>query len=70
MLGKDTGFSLSELPRESSYDIYRVPSSQSMEDRGYVSQKKANPLKTPTSQAASLISAILPACIHCVDWDH
>nr|XP_034802744.1 tight junction protein ZO-3 isoform X3 [Pan paniscus] len=25
----------SELPRESSYDIYRVPSSQSMEDRGY-----------------------------------
>uniref|UniRef100_A0A2K5IYP9 Tight junction protein 3 n=1 Tax=Colobus angolensis palliatus TaxID=336983 RepID=A0A2K5IYP9_COLAP len=31
----EPGEQQAELPRESSYDIYRVPSSQSMEDRGY-----------------------------------
>lgn len=36
VLGKQTSCSLSDTPRQSSYDIYRVPSSQSMEDRGYV----------------------------------
>uniref|UniRef100_A0A8D0ND92 Tight junction protein ZO-3 n=1 Tax=Sus scrofa TaxID=9823 RepID=A0A8D0ND92_PIG len=33
-LGK-TGSSLSDSPRQRSYDIYRVPSRQSMEDHGY-----------------------------------
>lgn len=34
--------SLSDSPRQSSYDIYRVSSSQSVEDRGYVPRKKAH----------------------------
>lgn len=36
VLGEDLLF-LSDSPRQSGYDIYRVPSGQSVEDRGYVS---------------------------------
>lgn len=39
--------SLSDSPRQSSYDIYRVSSSQSVEDRGYVPQKDSPPARGP-----------------------
>lgn len=45
VLGKWTSCFLSDAPRQSSYDIYRVPSSQSMEDHGYVPQKKTLPTR-------------------------
>ena len=45
-LGK-TGCSFSDSPRPRNYDIYRVPSSQSVEDHGYVPQKKTEDLHTP-----------------------
>ena len=45
-LGK-TGCSLSDSPRPRNYDIYRVPSGQSVEDHGYVPQKKTEDLHTP-----------------------
>lgn len=57
VLGKWTSCSLSDTPRQSSYDIYRVPSSQSMEDRGYVPQKKSYQLETPTSLPSHHIPA-------------
>lgn len=49
VLGKQASCSLSDTPRQSSYDIYRVPSRQSMEDRGYVHSGKAHRRETPTS---------------------
>ena len=45
-LGK-TGCSLSDSPRPRNYDIYRVPSGQSVEDHGYVPQKTTEDLHTP-----------------------
>lgn len=38
---------LSDSPRPRNYDIYRVPSGQSVEDHGYVPQKKTEDLHTP-----------------------
>lgn len=54
--------SLSDSPRQSSYDIYRVSSSQSVEDRGYVPQKESPLPETHTPRATSLAHG--PAFCH------
>lgn len=51
-LGK-TSRSPSDAPRQSGYDIYRVSSRQSMEDRGYVYPRtKSHQPETPTAPRA------------------
>lgn len=44
---EETGFSIPDSPRNSGYDIYKVPSCQSLEERGCVPKKQPSGLRTP-----------------------